>query len=186
MSSAGFSSLDQLTSLFKYLYISDYDHVLLALHPLLCHQRVGCELSQIARFMGPTWGPPGPCRPQMGPMLAPWTLLSGLLWLRVFLTSIWMRLKNMAIVQLWVPWSLVVNRHWYTSSTCLHKRYTMMPMQTNTKRQHYSDVTWTSWRFKSPEFPLYIPLFIRQIKDNAKAQSHGPLWGESTGDRWIP
>ena len=33
--------------------------------------------SQIARFMGPTWGPPGSCRPQMGPMLAPWTLLSG-------------------------------------------------------------------------------------------------------------
>ena len=29
--------------------------------------------------MGPTWGPPGSCRPQMGPMLAPWTLLSGLL-----------------------------------------------------------------------------------------------------------
>ena len=24
-------------------------------------------------FMGPTWGPPGSCRPQMGPMLAPWT-----------------------------------------------------------------------------------------------------------------
>ena len=31
----------------------------------------------IARFMGPTWGPPGFCRPQMGPILAPWTLLSG-------------------------------------------------------------------------------------------------------------
>ena len=30
----------------------------------------------IARFMGPTWGPSGPCRSQMGPMLAPWTLLS--------------------------------------------------------------------------------------------------------------
>ena len=27
--------------------------------------------------MGPTWGPPGSCRPQMGPMLAPWTLLLG-------------------------------------------------------------------------------------------------------------
>ena len=25
--------------------------------------------------MGPTWGPPGTCRPQMDPMLAPWTLL---------------------------------------------------------------------------------------------------------------
>ena len=35
---------------------------------------------QIANFMGPTWGPPGSCRPQMGPMLAPWTLLSGTVW----------------------------------------------------------------------------------------------------------
>ena len=26
--------------------------------------------------MGPTWGPPGSCRPQVGPMLAPWVLLS--------------------------------------------------------------------------------------------------------------
>ena len=34
--------------------------------------------SQKARFMGPTWAPPGSCRPQVGPMLAPWTLLSGL------------------------------------------------------------------------------------------------------------
>ena len=31
--------------------------------------------AQIAKFMGPTWGPPGSCRPQMGPMLASWTLL---------------------------------------------------------------------------------------------------------------
>ena len=35
--------------------------------------------AQIAKFMGPTWGPPGSCRPQVGPMLAPWTLLSGCL-----------------------------------------------------------------------------------------------------------
>ena len=27
--------------------------------------------------MEPTWGPPGSCRPQMAPMLSPWTLLSG-------------------------------------------------------------------------------------------------------------
>ena len=33
--------------------------------------------TQIAKFMGPTWGPSGSSRPQMGPMLAPWTLLSG-------------------------------------------------------------------------------------------------------------
>ena len=34
---------------------------------------------QIAKFMGPTWCPPGSCRPQMGPMLSPWTLLSGII-----------------------------------------------------------------------------------------------------------
>ena len=28
--------------------------------------------------MGPPKGPPGSCRPQMGPMLVPWTLLSGI------------------------------------------------------------------------------------------------------------
>ena len=33
-------------------------------------------MSQIAKFMGPAWGPLGSYRPQMGPMLAPWTLLS--------------------------------------------------------------------------------------------------------------
>ena len=32
--------------------------------------------TQIAKFMGPTWGPPGSCRPQMGPILAPWILLT--------------------------------------------------------------------------------------------------------------
>ena len=35
--------------------------------------------SMIARFMGPTLGPPGSCRPHVDPMLAPWILLYGLL-----------------------------------------------------------------------------------------------------------
>ena len=35
------------------------------------------KTSQIARFMVPTWGPSGADRTQVGPMLAPWTLLSG-------------------------------------------------------------------------------------------------------------
>ena len=33
--------------------------------------------AQIGRFMWATGGPPGSCRPQVGPTLAPWTLLSG-------------------------------------------------------------------------------------------------------------
>ena len=36
------------------------------------------SISKIARFMGPTGGPPGSCRPQMGPMMTPWILLSGM------------------------------------------------------------------------------------------------------------
>ena len=38
-----------------------------------CH---GCD-PLIKRFMGPTWGSSGADRTQVGPMLAPWTLLSG-------------------------------------------------------------------------------------------------------------
>ena len=34
--------------------------------------------SLIARFMGPTWRPSGADRTQVGPMLFPWNLLSGL------------------------------------------------------------------------------------------------------------
>ena len=36
--------------------------------------------SQTAKFMGPIWGPPGSYRSQMGPILAPGALLSGLLY----------------------------------------------------------------------------------------------------------
>ena len=37
------------------------------------------EASLIARFMWPTWGPPNDDSILVGPMLAPWTLLSGML-----------------------------------------------------------------------------------------------------------
>ena len=38
-----------------------------------------CDMSLIARFMGPTWGPSGAGRTQVGPILAPLTLSSGVL-----------------------------------------------------------------------------------------------------------
>ena len=41
--------------------------------------------SLIARFKGPTWGPSGADRTQVGPMLDPWTLLSGLACTSVYL-----------------------------------------------------------------------------------------------------
>ena len=47
-------------------------------HCWIMRRLLAWELSQhcfqIAKFMGPTSGPHGTCRPQMGPMLAPWTI----------------------------------------------------------------------------------------------------------------
>ena len=34
-------------------------------------------------YLGPTWCSPGSCRPQMGPILAPWILLSGVVYVSV-------------------------------------------------------------------------------------------------------
>ena len=48
--------------------------------------------------MGPTWGPPGSCRPQMGPMLAPWTLLSGQL--------IHQPVRDFGPQQVWTWWEM--------------------------------------------------------------------------------
>ena len=43
----------------------------------LCYRRILRYATQITSFMGPTGGPPGSYRPQVGPILAPWTLLFG-------------------------------------------------------------------------------------------------------------
>ena len=46
---------------------------------------------------------------------------------------------------------------------------------------------WARWRLKSPVSRLFTQAFIQaQIKENIKAPRHWPLWGEFTGDRWIP
>ena len=46
-------------------------------------------ITQIAKVMGPTWVPPGSCRPQLGPMLASWTLISGKLMFCVSVSHTW-------------------------------------------------------------------------------------------------
>ena len=53
----------------------EWNRVKIAIH----NTRTCCECVQtpIARFTGPTWGTSGTDRTQVGPMLAPWTLLSG-------------------------------------------------------------------------------------------------------------
>ena len=52
---------------------------------LIRQMNILVNIALIARFMGPKWGPSGAHRTQVGPMLAPWTLLSGrsILWLLI-------------------------------------------------------------------------------------------------------
>ena len=46
---------------------------------------------------------------------------------------------------------------------------------------------WALWRPKSLASRLFAQPFVQvQIKKDTKAPRHWPLWGESTGDRWIP
>ena len=57
--------------------------------------------------MGPTRGPPGSCRPQMGPMLAPRILLSGLL-------HLWHAIHQ----SVWSKWRLHSEAHDNNSNCC--------------------------------------------------------------------
>ena len=94
-----------------------------------------CLFTNITNSMGPTWGPPGSCRPQMGPMLAPWTLLLQHLWSYIFTllvsskratlwlqVTIWCIIKYRPLLQ-WLiymrksgPW-LRPQRKFYVKST---------------------------------------------------------------------
>ena len=49
-------------------------------HVAMAAVKFDLNLSLIAMFMGPSWGPSGADRTQVGPMLAPWTLLSGVIY----------------------------------------------------------------------------------------------------------
>ena len=46
---------------------------------------------------------------------------------------------------------------------------------------------WAPWCLKSSTSRLFAKPFFFQvyIKENIKAPRHWPLWGKSTGDRWI-
>ena len=78
---------NHLFILFSYEQVSDSRYVI---QLIVMGFSFGVEKpSQIANFMGPTWGLPGSCRPQMGPMMAPWILLSGVVLKPTRSRSLW-------------------------------------------------------------------------------------------------
>ena len=73
------SSIQSHPMIFCYMYIT-YPCNASATKVLIyveCISSAPFKSAQTARFTWPTWGPPGSCWPQVGPILAPWTLLSG-------------------------------------------------------------------------------------------------------------
>ena len=52
---------------------------------------------------------------------------------------------------------------------------------------HYSDVIMSSMASQITSLRLFTQPFVQmQIKENINALHHWPLWGEFTGDWWIP
>ena len=90
----------------------------------------------MTRLMGPAWGPPGSCRPQMGPMLARWTFLTGIhtlsyfyRWLvhcdfpprHVYHRAFWTRLPQLAHswVNLAITWRWILDKAPFVASSKL-------------------------------------------------------------------
>ena len=70
----------------------------------------------IAKFMGPTWGPPGSCQPQMGPMFTQWILLSGVStdWFTCYFHTMEAHTQALSfwyqITYLLIPWFIASHR----------------------------------------------------------------------------
>ena len=137
-------------------------------HITIC-LRGSCCCTQIAKVMGPTWGPPGSCRPQMGPMLAPWTLLSGWCWWKWrmvaalvicleshYPTSLGLR-EDQLPPTVWTKGPLYMERHWLMPATSQHLRssynvYSGADMSTRLNRMYGSHVLTVQsvwWRSRS-------------------------------------
>ena len=115
--------------------------------------------------MGPTWGPPGSCRPQMGPMLAPWTVLSW--WVKLCCCRFIVGILLNFCVSLFYHTSLFVHDLWTQSSfkgpchlpvTCIISSF-----------KHYNDFTLASWHLKSLANWLFVQQLVQDNNNEIKA-----------------
>ena len=70
------ASFDTIYNMWGYRPVFNSDSAMASFYPP--EKLILLLYSLIAKFMGPTWDPSGADRTQVGPMLAPWTLLSGI------------------------------------------------------------------------------------------------------------
>ena len=122
-----------------------------------------------ARFMGPTWGPSGADRTQVGPMLAPWSLLSG-----KPLSDQWWPglLTHISITQPWCVKQLCDK--WYNVSKSL---------------DIYSDIHSVIHDplCKNTSCKLNpLTCYMKMLWNGNTFHITGPLWVEFNGHCWIP
>ena len=116
--------------------------------------------TQVTRFMGPTWGPPGSCRPQMGPMLAPWTLLSGYKISFAFFGF---------VIQILV---------WHTKTQQFNPDRIQSRVETIVRRLHEEGVGYQ---------PILSDVWQMYTNPNSKVHvaNMGPIWGWQDPCRWA-
>ena len=145
--------------------------------------------------MGPTWGPPGPCRTQMSPMLAPWTLLSGYtcppscvivhtitLLLGVLgeasftYTTVRSCTKSLCMTVGWTTQTILP-----ICRVCVgFTRWNVMFRYKN--MQHYWDIIMDAIASQITNLAIVYSTFIQtQIKENIKAPRHWLCAGNSPG-----
>ena len=131
--------------------------------------------SQIARFMGSTWGLPGSCRPQVGPMLAPWTLLSGLLSVHVFERDYGKVCRKKSSLTT----ALKSRKHLrFNLSIYIANQGTLSQWLTS----HHME----TWRLQNWRTVLTGKIIMITSSNGNIFRATGPLCGEFTGPRWLP
>ena len=107
------------------------------------------EYTLIARCMRPTWGPSGADRTEVGPMLVPWTLLSGYVMCGFFLPGIPVAfrfsLSNFRIIyRKWSLWKhYIIPLKWYNTKRGLFiQTYISNTIHASAKRRIANSKIW--------------------------------------------
>ena len=134
--------------------------IMIDMHLSWCDEILMAPL--ITRFMGPTWGPSGADRTQVGPMLAPWILLSRSVQDGGISSALTILVPNHCM--LWTQlWSVYCVYQWTCLPsfvyTCLLTKFTptgWIPWECSTE---------TSWNIinKSNETKNQTPQYIRNV-----------------------
>ena len=151
---------------------------------------LGTYAIQKAKFMGPTWGPPGSCRPQMGPTLVPCILLSG--YVSFIGIGVLLPRCQRSNVEVYSKIGETTTKHNKSWSVCIcFWKYCSHPEIFRTTGSAYSIQRWTKisdphkFRTWSLETKSYLADIIRQLCNNRDMQIYIYIYIEVTGDHEI-